>query len=80
MSFLKKQNCWKLFFGASSLFGFYHHDHSSPDSFVSASVEPRNLPIKLFQKILRDMDQNSLYVLAHSLHSSFMANRRDEQW
>ena len=56
---------WKLFFWASSLFGLYHQDHSSPDGFVSAGVEPRNLSIKLFQKILRDVDQNSPYVLSH---------------
>jgi hypothetical protein len=30
------------FFWASSLFGLYHHDHSGPDGFVSAGVEPRN--------------------------------------
>ena len=71
---------WKLFFWASSLFGLYHHDHSGPDGFVSAGVEPRNLPIKLFQKILRDVDQNPLYVLSHLLHPSFIANRRDEHW
>ena len=70
---------WKLFFWASSLFCLYHHDHSSPDGFVSAGVKPRNLPIKLFQKILRDVDQNPPYVLSHPLHPSFTANRRDEQ-
>ena len=53
--------------------------HSSPDGFVSAGIEPRNLPIKLFQKILRDVNQNPPYVLSHLLHPSLTANRRDEQ-
>ena len=69
-----------LFLMASPFFGLYHHDHSGSDGFVSAGVEPRNLLVKLFQKILRDVDQNPPYVLSHLLHPSFTANRRDEQW
>jgi hypothetical protein len=79
MEHIKFGKDWKLFFRASFLFGFYHHDHSCPNGFVSAGVEPRNLLVKLFQKILRDVDQNPPYVLSHLLHPSFTANRRDEQ-